>query len=111
MRLFIAKLSVYANCVPGSQHFHCRIKTFLLFNAKIASSLGWGLFSSLAFKYSTAIWRARGRGGSHAAETVRPVGEGDSGSGCWGSTDPQSVLSDGSAQIDGALRDSCKAVP
>lgn len=34
MRLFIAKLSVYANCVPRSQRFRCRIKTFLLFNAK-----------------------------------------------------------------------------
>lgn len=34
MSLFIAKLSVYANCVPRSQRFHCRIKTFLLFNAK-----------------------------------------------------------------------------
>lgn len=34
MRLFIAKLSVYANCVPRSQCFRCRIKTFLLFNAK-----------------------------------------------------------------------------
>lgn len=37
LKLFIAKLSVYANCVPRSQSFYCRIKTSLLFNARNVS--------------------------------------------------------------------------
>lgn len=38
LKLFIAKLSVYANCVPRSQSFYCRIKMSLLFNARTVSS-------------------------------------------------------------------------
>lgn len=37
LELFIAKLSVYANCVPRSQSFYCRIKMSLLFNARNVS--------------------------------------------------------------------------
>jgi len=37
LKLFIAKLSVYANCVSRSQSFYCRIKMSLLFNARNVS--------------------------------------------------------------------------
>ena len=78
MRLFIAKLSVYANCVPRSQRFHCRIKTFLLFNAKSLPPWAgvyfplWLLNTAQQFGELESAGLGRGVGGGRVREGLPP---------------------------------------
>lgn len=64
MSLFIAKLSVYANCVPRSQRFHCRIKTFLyLMPNRFLLGLGFIFLFGFQTQHSNLVSWSRRAGG------------------------------------------------
>lgn len=68
LKLFIAKLSIYANCVPRSQSFYCRIKMSLLFNARAVSS------GCCSFQAAWLLCAVRQRAASsRAGVTVAPA--------------------------------------
>lgn len=85
LKLFIAKLSVYASCVPRSQSFYCRIKMSLLFNARNVS------FGCSGFQI-VWLFHAVGVGWRVPPSTEGAYGSGQGNSQAWGTMLLRSLL-------------------